>query len=202
MPRWLIGLMTMVAGGFGTLGMLLLLNGGTPDEEAKAETPSTAFEVPPPPPPKVKPKPKPKPKPRQRMKAPPAPMLSASLTGLDLGLSADALLGDMAGSLLGDTSGVVMTEDAVDVPPQPLSRPPGPYPTRARSRGVTGRVMLRVLIKADGSVGTMTVESAEPAGVFEEAAIATVADWTFEPGQYHGTPVPSTIRVPVRFELD
>jgi len=63
-------------------------------------------------------------------------------------------------------------------------------------------VLLRVLVKPDGSVGSMKVESAEPPGVFEEAALETVAQWTFEPGRYHGTPVPATIRVPVRFELD
>ena len=202
MSRTLSGLATMVAGGLGTLGILLLLNSGAPAEETKDDRASTAFEVPPPPPPKIKPKPKPKPRQRQRVQAPPAPMVGSSLSGLDLGLSAGALLGDMAAGLLGDTSGVVMTEDAVDQPPRPTSRPAGPYPPRARARGITGRVLLRVLVKPDGTVGQLKVEDAEPEGVFEEAALDAVTDWTFEPGRYHGTPVPAWIRVPVRFELE
>ncbi len=202
MGRRLIGVLTMLGGGAGTLGLLVALNQTPAEREGEAHQVAVAFEVPPPPPPPPQVERKPPPRRTTRTAAPPAPSLGSSLAGLDLGLDSGALLAGMADGLLGDTSGVVMTEDAVDQPPRPASRPAGPYPARARARGETGRVLLRVLVQADGTVGRMTVEEAEPPGVFEEAALATVAEWTFEPGRYRGAPVPAWVRVPVRFELE
>ena len=181
--------------------LILALNQPPPEDDDGPDEEPVAFEVPPPPPP---PKVKRKPPPRrtQRVKAPPAPMVGASLAGLDLGFSGADLLGDLSGGLLGDTSGVVMTEDSVDSPPEPSQTVAVTYPSRARAQGVTGQVDLRVLVTAGGRVKTVKVERATPPGVFDEVAVEAVKRWTFEPGTYHGVAVDAWLRVRIPFQLD
>ena len=45
------------------------------------------------------------------------------------------------------------------------------------------------LVRADGSIGEVTILEATPAGVFEETVLETVPSWKFSPGVIDGRPV-------------
>lgn len=191
-------------GGASLFGLLLALNAPLPDRADAEHRDAVAFEVAPPPPPPPRQVKRRRPRRKESSDAPPVPVLAASLTGLDLGLDPGGLdlLGEIGGGLLADAGDVVMTEDAVDSPPRPLETVAPRWPARARSRGVTGRVLLRVLVSAAGQALDVRVESAAPAGVFEDAAVDAVRQWTFEPARYHGAAVKTWARLPVRFGFE
>lgn len=53
------------------------------------------------------------------------------------------------------------------------------YPQNALARDVEGRVIVAFVLNADGSVGSPKVVSAQPAGVFDGAAVQALRDWRF-----------------------
>jgi len=77
---------------------------------------------------------------------------------------------------------------------------PPRYPAEAAAAGVDGRVMLRLLVGADGAVKEVVVEHSEPAGVFDAAAVDAARRWRLSPAQKDGQPVEGWVRVPIDFE--
>lgn len=157
---------------------------------------------------KQKPKPKPKPKPKRKKakprKAAPSPNLSSSLSGIDTGLEAFES-GDLVSddSLLGDVGkDLVMTDDTVDVAPQPAVRGAIEYPKKARKLGVTGYVIMNLLINKNGRVEKVKVLESEPAGTFDDVAMAAVKAWEFKPAQYQGSAVKVWAKQKIRFDLN
>jgi protein TonB len=190
----------------GLLGMTLLnlsLASTTPDAPEAAASAVTELAPPPKDPPKPPPRPSPPPKARPKPSAaPPAPALGASLAGLDLSLLGLGEVDLGAGQdAVGDVGDVVMTEDSVDSPPQAIERQPAAYPAKARAKGITGYVVLRLRVGADGMVQDVQVQEATPPGVFEETAVTSVRGWRFEPATYEGRPVTVQVTQTVRFEL-
>ncbi|HZX75723.1 energy transducer TonB [Lysobacter sp.] len=62
------------------------------------------------------------------------------------------------------------------------------YPLSARNRRIEGRVQVAFTIQPDGTVADARAVSAQPQGVFEEAALAAASRWRFEAtGQRLGT---------------
>lgn len=62
------------------------------------------------------------------------------------------------------------------------------YPLSARNRRIEGRVQVAFTIQPDGTVADARAVSAQPQGVFEEAALAAASRWRFEAtGQRVGT---------------
>jgi len=55
------------------------------------------------------------------------------------------------------------------------------YPADARAAGIQGDVILRYDVAADGTVRNAQIESADPPGVFDEAALAAVRSWKYNP---------------------
>lgn len=94
----------------------------------------------------------------------------------------------------------------LDVQPVALRRPQPAYPERAEAQGVAGRVVVRLHLEADGSVGRMEVMSAAPAGAFGElfkkATLDALAGIRFKPAQRNGQPVRAVVEIPVVFEPD
>ena len=90
---------------------------------------------------------------------------------------------------------------AVDRKPRVISRSKVTYPDSARKRELTGHVLLRFHLDADGSVSQLQVVKAEPSGVFEEAALAAVRQWRFAPAMKDGRPVPYWVELPMPFLL-
>lgn len=89
----------------------------------------------------------------------------------------------------------------VDTPPVPVSKVEPEFPEAAREMGVSGRVLLRFLVKTDGSVSKESVVEARPPGVFNRSALKAIAKWKFKPGRYKGKVVATWVELPVRFRL-
>ena len=79
---------------------------------------------------------------------------------------------------------------------------PPKYPAEALAQKVSGRVVLLIDVDATGTPTAIVVEEADPAGVFDAAAVAAAWNWKFDPEIKDGEPVASRIRVPVDFRLD
>jgi protein TonB len=83
----------------------------------------------------------------------------------------------------------------------PVSRTPPRYPYQARRRGIEGWVRVSFTVTSDGDVEDVIVEEAEPAGIFEQAAIAAVYKWKFKPRSMDGQPVAGRAEQLVEFKL-
>ena len=200
----LTGLASAALGTLAVLALLVAMN--VPFKapvNAGADAASSIEVVRRPPPPRPEPvRRPPPPRPPQRPSAAPPPGLDGSLSGLDFGLPAfDAAALDLGGSLLGDGDAAVMTDDTVDQPPRPLVQSPMQYPARAKAAGITGHVVLNVLVGPTGQVETVAVLESQPAGVFDEAAASAVRGWTFQPASYRGENVRVWARQKIRFDL-
>jgi len=87
--------------------------------------------------------------------------------------------------------------------PMQLVSGSGPtYPTEAKAERIEGAVVVRYGVSVDGRVINARVESAEPEGIFEEAALAAVRSWRYNPALRDGEPVAvDNVLSTVRFEL-
>lgn len=87
----------------------------------------------------------------------------------------------------------------VDMAPRIVERVDPVYPTYALEAGLTGTVLLHVLVGADGSVRDVRV--VDGSKVFVEAAVSAIARWRFSPARVGRHPVPIWVEIPVRFRL-
>jgi protein TonB len=102
----------------------------------------------------------------------------------NLGLSASVSGGPIAGQMGGGGATGMFDGDIL-----PLQRIPPQYPRDAARSGITGWVLLEVMVNADGTVRSARVVDAKPRGVFEAAAVAAVMRWKFKPKVLDGKPV-------------
>lgn len=79
--------------------------------------------------------------------------------------------------------------------------PPPEYPRLARRRGYEGTVVLEVLVDEEGKVEDMRLFSSSKHEILDEAAMASVKEWLFQPGMRGDKPVEMWVRVPIRFQL-
>ena len=152
----------------------------------------------PPPPDKKREIPKPKPKPRMDF----TPELSRpSLRGpapLDVQIQIDPSL--FAG---GPEQGeFVFNSGDLDQPPRKVVQTIPVYPYKARQRNIEGYVKVKMLVRADGSVGESFVLDAQPKGLFDSAALKAVPQWKFQAGVIDGEAVPSWVVTTIRFTLN
>lgn len=75
------------------------------------------------------------------------------------------------------------------------------FPDTARARGIDGWVDLQFLVGTDGTVSEVTVVGAQPAGVFEAAAVDAVQRWRYQPVTHGGQSLAQHTRVRVRFQV-
>ncbi|MDQ7008047.1 MAG: TonB family protein [Acidobacteriota bacterium] len=74
------------------------------------------------------------------------------------------------------------------------------YPDAARRLGLSGKVILQVVIRRDGSVGDIQVLREPPGGHgFGEAAKVAVSQWRYHPAMRVGRPVDAQITVTIQF---
>ncbi len=85
-------------------------------------------------------------------------------------------------------------------PPRLLHEVKAQYTEDARRRGITGDVLLEVVIRRDGSVGDVHVLQGLGFGL-EDRAISAVKQWRFAPGRRKGVPVDVLVEVAVEFTL-
>jgi TonB family protein len=75
------------------------------------------------------------------------------------------------------------------------------YPAKAEVNKVQGWVELDFTVTDSGTVKDVAVHAAEPAGVFDGAAVAALAQWRFKPVLRDSKPVPQRARIRIRFTL-
>lgn len=78
---------------------------------------------------------------------------------------------------------------------------PPEYPARALERGTQGWVDIEFTVAADGTTRDAVVRGAEPADVFDRAALQAVARWRYEPRVVDGIVVDQRVEARVRFQL-
>jgi TonB family protein len=76
------------------------------------------------------------------------------------------------------------------------------YPLKARERGTEGWVELEFTVAESGAVQDVAVRSANPAGVFEQAAIGALSQWRYKPVLHDAQAVAQRARIRIRFALD
>lgn len=75
------------------------------------------------------------------------------------------------------------------------------YPPVAKSRGWTGKVLLRVQVSAEGLSNGVAVEQSSGHEMLDDAAVEAVKQWRFIPAKRGETPVASSVIVPIIFTL-
>jgi protein TonB len=93
-----------------------------------------------------------------------------------------------------EMTGTVETTSA-----RPLSNPAPEYPPEALRRAIHGRVLLRITISPDGVVSGLEIAETSGYRVLDDTAADAVERWQFEPARRNGTPVESTVLLPIRF---
>lgn len=83
-----------------------------------------------------------------------------------------------------------------------LNNPAPPYPAMSRRLGEEGRVLLNVLVGADGLAKNLTIAKSSGFTRLDEAALNAVAKWKFVPSKTLGLPVQASVNVPIVFKLD
>jgi len=102
------------------------------------------------------------------------------------------------GNASSDTSAASFIQEAI---PRYRDNPPPVYPRVARRRGHQGTVLLEVLVDRNGGVQDLRVLQSSGYTTLDEAALASVKNWSFEPGMKGSSPMDMWVRLPVRFQL-
>jgi len=96
---------------------------------------------------------------------------------------------------------VVFNEGETDESPVPLRITPIPFPDAARARGMSGNLVIEIVIGRSGRVRSVKIlRSPHPS--FSSAARRTVRTWLFKPGRNKGVPVRVRARKLIEFKLD
>jgi len=94
------------------------------------------------------------------------------------------------------------SKDAGVMLPQPTRQVKAQYTAEAMRQMIEGDVLLGVVVKADGSVGTVDVkESLDSVYGLDESAVTAMKQWTFKPGTKDGKPAAVRVDVKMKFTL-
>ncbi|OGC41521.1 hypothetical protein A2548_01430 [candidate division WOR-1 bacterium RIFOXYD2_FULL_41_8] len=87
------------------------------------------------------------------------------------------------------------------VPPQITFSILPAYPETALSEGLSGKVLLSVLIGQNGQAKDVKVKSSSGVVEFDQSAVVAISRWKFSPASQAGVNVASWFEVPIRFEV-
>jgi protein TonB len=107
------------------------------------------------------------------------------------------LEGGTAGGRVGGQA-IALPEDADPPMPTDGNRVPT-YPQEARAAGKMGMVVLKVVIRADGTVAQVEVMRGEEP--FVSAAVQAVKSWKYTPARYKGQPITVYRIIQIPFKL-
>ena len=100
----------------------------------------------------------------------------------------------------GGTGGGVYQPGAGIDPPTLVKEVRPLYTDEARRQRIQGDVILEIVVRSDGSVGSIRVRRSLGGGL-DQRAIEAVRQWRFNPARRHGTPVDVAVEVAVEFKL-
>ena len=83
-----------------------------------------------------------------------------------------------------------------------LQNPPPAYPMLSRRMREQGRVLMRVLVTAEGAADRVELRSSSGSARLDSAALDTVKRWRFVAARHGGTPVSAWVLVPISFSLE
>ena len=83
-----------------------------------------------------------------------------------------------------------------------LKNPAPNYPPLSRKMGEEGKVILRVLVSAQGSAESVEIRTSSGSQRLDDAAVNTVKHWKFIPAKRGDTAVQSAVLVPIIFKLE
>ena len=86
--------------------------------------------------------------------------------------------------------------------PNYLRNPAPPYPWEAREKGWQGIIILKIDVDKSGNPTKVEKEKSTGYDILDEAALKAVRKWRFRPAQLGALPVDSSVRVPIRFQLE
>jgi protein TonB len=75
------------------------------------------------------------------------------------------------------------------------------YPVEARKKGITGQVLVRFHLDANGTVSHLHIKNAEPPDIFDRNTLAALRQWRFQPASHNSRTVPVWVELPIEFEL-
>lgn len=76
------------------------------------------------------------------------------------------------------------------------------YTQAAKDAKIQGVVIMSAVVRRDGTVGDVRVTTSLDAKLgLDDAAVAALRQWTFEPGRRNGEPVAVRVTVEMRFTL-
>ena len=82
-----------------------------------------------------------------------------------------------------------------------LDNPAPPYPPMSRRMGEQGKVLLRVLVNADGSAAQVQLKNTSGSSRLDQSALDTVKRWRFVPAKQGTEAVSAWVQVPISFTL-
>lgn len=157
-------------------------------------------------------KPKPKPKPRRTQnrstQLKPANIAnSIDSMGLDFAMPGFSMSGgfeefENEDELIGDTNTSTMDSESVDVAPRVVKRSPIVFPNLARKQGISGYVLVNLLIGKDGSVEDAKIVESKPKEIFDLKVLSSVRAWKFSPASYMGKTVKVWAMQRISFKLE
>jgi TonB family protein len=191
-------------------------------KEVSSPVPKVTPQPPPPPEPKIDPPPEPPPPPTVQapvvpkpadpveVKGVPAPAPATptdqgsgsgggAVKGAGQGVGEGTGPGIGPGSGGGEGGGPFRPGAGID-PPRLLREVKADYTDEARRRGISGEVLLEVVVRRDGSVGDVRVRRGLDRGL-DQRAIDAVRQWRFAPAKRHGAPVDVIVEIAVEFKL-
>jgi protein TonB len=125
--------------------------------------------------------------------------VAANEAGGDPAPAADTAPAAPARGNTGSTEAAPFTEPRFDA--AYLANPRPSYPPVSRRLGEQGKVILRVLVGADGLPRRVELERSSGYPRLDRAASEAVERWKFVPARRGDTPVEATVLVPIAFSL-
>ena len=83
-----------------------------------------------------------------------------------------------------------------------LNNPIPDYPPMSRRIGEEGRVLMKVLVTAEGDAAEVEIEKTSGSARLDHAAINAVKRWRFIPAKKNNQPLSAYVLVPIKFSLD
>jgi len=83
----------------------------------------------------------------------------------------------------------------------PIYAPPPPYPVLAKRMGLEGRVLMGVMMAADGMPVEVGIIAGSGHSILDHAAVEAVRDWRFQVTGLVASNSVESVEVPIRFEL-